>query len=232
MILELSVNFSNIALILLNCRFWVNSNFFVKLFPPPPFIMTPPPPTITIGRVLGLVEKAKWRHTKYIYHFQTKILIGTGGNYHTDNQEGISTIRASDQKRNNTLQPVIYFTYLVYVSIMYNIIASKLFQLCLPLSNIIVLHDQSLQQGGCQTFYTSTNVCYTASILQYIAVCFLDEAIIGRTHDDNRLCVVCVYVHVFRREKLLVGKPCWPERRKLLLLLLLWSLVRCARFDR
>ena len=43
MILELSDNFSNIALILLNsCRFWVDSNFFVKLFHPTQFTMTPP----------------------------------------------------------------------------------------------------------------------------------------------------------------------------------------------
>ena len=59
-------------------------------------------------------------------------------------------------------------------------------------------------------------MCYTA-ILQYIAVCFLDEAIIGHTHMmimDYALCMcVCVCVHVFRREKLLTGKPCWPMRR-------------------
>ena len=43
MILELSEKVSNIALILSNsCRFWVNSNFSVRLFHPPQFIMTPP----------------------------------------------------------------------------------------------------------------------------------------------------------------------------------------------
>ena len=43
MILELSENFANIALILSNSyRFWVNSNFFVRLFHPPQFIMIPP----------------------------------------------------------------------------------------------------------------------------------------------------------------------------------------------
>ena len=39
MILELSEKFANIVLILLNsCRFWVNPNFFVRLFHPPQFI--------------------------------------------------------------------------------------------------------------------------------------------------------------------------------------------------
>ena len=69
---------------------------------------------------------------------------------------------------------------------------------------------------------------YTA-ILQYIAVCFLDEAITGHIHmmhyhhvyvTDNRfvlcavcVCVcVCVCVHVFRGEKLLTEKPCWQMR--------------------
>ena len=39
------------------------------------------------------------------------------------------------------------------------------------------------------------NVCYMA-ILQYIAVCFLDEAIRSHTHDDNGLCAVCLCVCV------------------------------------
>ena len=39
--MSISDNFSNIPLILSNsCRFWVNSDFFVSLFHPPPFIMT------------------------------------------------------------------------------------------------------------------------------------------------------------------------------------------------
>ena len=44
MILELSDNFSNIAIILSNSFRWaVNSNFIVRLFHPPQFIMTPLP---------------------------------------------------------------------------------------------------------------------------------------------------------------------------------------------
>ena len=45
-----------------------------------------------------------------------------------------------------------------------------------------------------------------------IAVCFLDEAIVGHTHMIIMDYALCVCVHVFRREKLLTGKPCWPMR--------------------
>ena len=40
-----------------------------------------------------------------------------------------------------------------------------------------------------------------------LAVWLLDEAIIGL----SCMCV-CVCVHVFRREKIWTGKPCWPQR--------------------
>ena len=53
------------------------------------------------------------------------------------------------------------------------------------------------------------NVCYTA-ILQYTAVCFLDEAIIGHTHDDNGLYAVCPCLsqrETFKRKTMLANGP-------------------------
>ena len=64
------------------------------------------------------------------------------------------------------------------------------------------------------------NVCFTA-ILQYKAVCFLDEAIIGHTHmmilDYGlcvHLCVVCVSISFAEKnyKEIMAGKPCWPMR--------------------
>ena len=69
-------------------------------------------------------------------------------------------------------------------------------------------------------------------ILQYIAMCFLDEAIIGQTHMmimDYALCV-CVSMSFAERNF-------WQENHAghsagISMLLFTWSIVRCARFDR
>ena len=70
--LELSDNFSNIALILSNlCRFQVNSYFFVRLFHPPQFIIIPSqlfrPPTIRVGRVPYRKKWSVWKIVGLIF---------------------------------------------------------------------------------------------------------------------------------------------------------------------
>ena len=56
MILKLSEPYSHIALILSNsCKFWVNSNFFVRHFHPPQFrLIFSPPYYFTVGRVFSI----------------------------------------------------------------------------------------------------------------------------------------------------------------------------------